>query len=417
MDFLASINVDDLPEQQTRMMEIMEHNPELDVRLGFDACCACGKELSPGSQVTCPLCQRVDYCSEACREKDSKALAAIENYTSVETEDNPPETAAGHSSIICAILKLCQDDDDVEANEAGHLDAQRREASQDRIRSELESYPATLANVINEGPCYQQVLESCQKSPEKKLTIHVIGATVEAELWGKENDLDGIGSSYAEAFADLVDRRGLSVVEVLFIGPDCPKTNLHTSLSIRKMDQATSSELMMSTFQGPYSNQLMNENNISKPHIVAFFNPGFTVPEYSWIDSLNCIPKGTPMLSATNTEMEGIADCQFLLDQDKIQSIPPGLAEMFGLHSHADDGDDEAMAMRETSFFTVNPFCGNRVRQSGTMGNDLFVRNRWMIGGIMDCFNPTVAQQSIEAPKKRRVADAGNSKSSNPALI
>eukprot|EP00527_Entomoneis_sp_CCMP2396_P008952 CAMPEP_0198147182 /NCGR_PEP_ID=MMETSP1443-20131203/33596_1 /TAXON_ID=186043 /ORGANISM="Entomoneis sp., Strain CCMP2396" /LENGTH=409 /DNA_ID=CAMNT_0043811371 /DNA_START=24 /DNA_END=1249 /DNA_ORIENTATION=+ len=408
MDLLASLNIDELPEQQTRMMEIMERHPELNVRLGFDACCNCGTELSsPTSIIACPFCQRVDYCSEGCREQDSKVLSTM-SLVEASSPEEPTETATGHSSIICALLKLCQDDDDVEAKEATHLDAQRREASQDRIQSELESYPATLANVIATGPFCQSVLRDCQRSSEKKLTIHVIGATAEAELWGNDEDLDAISRSYAEAFADLADQRNLSLIEILFVGLDCPISNLQQSRPIGKTNQSANGQLVMRTYRGAYSTELLAEHNVANANVVVFFNPGFTVPEYNWVESLDYIPKGTPFLSATNTEMEGVADCQFLLDQDRIQSIPPGLADMFGLYSHADDGDDDAMAMRETSFFTVNPFCGNRVRQSGTMANDLFVKNRWMLGGIMDRFDPTVAQQSMEAPKKRRTAEGGN---------
>ena len=43
-------------------------------------------------------------------------------------------------------------------------------------------------------------------------------------------------------------------------------------------------------------------------------------------------------------------------------------------HSEEDDDDNE-------TFFSVNPFCGYRVRQSGTMANDLYVKSRWIFGG------------------------------------
>ena len=33
-------------------------------------------------------------------------------------------------------------------------------------------------------------------------------------------------------------------------------------------------------------------------------------------------------------------------------------------------------------FFGENPNAGIRVRQSGNMGNDLFVKNRWIFGGV-----------------------------------
>ena len=57
------------------------------------------------------------------------------------------------------------------------------EAARDRVQSEYESYPATLANVLLDGPCFKVMLaRACH---EKELVIHVIGASVDAELWGR----------------------------------------------------------------------------------------------------------------------------------------------------------------------------------------------------------------------------------------
>ena len=33
-------------------------------------------------------------------------------------------------------------------------------------------------------------------------------------------------------------------------------------------------------------------------------------------------------------------------------------------------------------FFNENPYAGLRVQQSGTMGNDLYVKNSWIVGGL-----------------------------------
>jgi hypothetical protein len=113
--------------------------------------------------------------------------------------------------------------------------------------------------------------------------------------------------------------------------------------------------------------------------------------------------------------MEGIADCQYLLDQDRIQAIPPALAEMFGLYSAPENENDDD-ATSNTSIFTENPFCGSRVRQSGTMGNDLFVKNRWMLMGILDSFDSSGAKAD-SISKKAKLSSNNNSKNDNPALI
>ncbi|KAL7559508.1 hypothetical protein ACA910_010320 [Epithemia clementina (nom. ined.)] len=428
MDLLASLNIDELPEQQTRMMEIMERHPDLDVSLGFNACCTCATLLDPATKISCPLCQRVDYCSESCREQDARALSSMAavatTATPEEEKSKPAENATGHTSIICSLLKLCQDDEAVENSDhdptcSSYLDPARREAAQDRIRSELESYPATLANVIVEGPCYQSVLKDCQA--KQKLVVHVIGASVDGELWGNDKDLNEVSQAYAEAISELAEKASLQMIELFMFGPECPQSaNLEMMRPIRDQDRTTG-QLILHTYHGLYNSQLLKDHNVPKADIVVFFNPGFTVPDYEWIETLSCIPLGTPFLSTTNTEMEGIADCQFLLDQDKIQSIPPGLAEMLGLYSSPPE-DEFRTTVQETSFFAVNPFCGTRVRQSGTMANDLFVKNRWMLGGIINSFDPSVSLQNETSSKrtKRTAEGAGsssNTKAANPALI
>ena len=93
-----------------------------------------------------------------------------------------------------------------------------------------------------------------------------------------------------------------------------------------------------------------------------------------------------------------------------------------------DDGDidDEETGM----FFGENPFAGSRVRQSGNMANDLFVKNRWMFGGIFGSgpkkvSNGTKRKEGGDdegSPKKKKNKKSkktkGNMlKKSNPALI
>ena len=160
-------------------------------------------------------------------------------------------------------------------------------------------------------------------------------------------------------------------------------------------------------------NVILKQQEVSKVDIIVFHNPGFTCPDYDWTKTLASIPKGTPFLITTNTALEGIADCQFLLENDLLQSVPPMLADIFGDEvSPTPPIKDEDDGPPTGPFFNENPFCGNRVRQSGTMANDLFVKNRWMLGGILD-------SQSKQPPNKRRVTDASmsNSKAGNPALI
>jgi hypothetical protein len=193
--------------------------------------------------------------------------------------------------------------------------------------------------------------------------------------------------------------------------------NLQSSTPIQSTDkEGTAGDLIVRTHKGIYSTEFLEEFTIPKANIVVFFNPGFTVPDYDWIGTLACIEKGTPFLSTTNTELEGIADCQYLLDQDRIQSMPPGLADIFGLYTPGDEEDLTEENNQGNAFFSVNPYSGSRVRQSGTMANDLYVKNRWILGGILDVYDPAKAE--ADSPSKRqKTTGQTNSKAGNPALI
>jgi hypothetical protein len=113
--------------------------------------------------------------------------------------------------------------------------------------------------------------------------------------------------------------------------------------------------------------------------------------------------------------MEGIADCQYLIDQDSIQTVPPALAEIYGLNSH-DESPDEVKD-KVQSVFSENPFCGSRVRQSGTMGNDLYVKNRWLLMGVIDSVDSSGAKTESASKRIKMSEFSSNSKVNNPALI
>jgi hypothetical protein len=414
MDLLASLNVDDLPEQQTRTLHLAEANPDFQLNLGFDACANCGQSLAKSVAVVCRACQRVRYCSEACRHQDSTVpLLSPSNEEVAE-----PETALGHTSVVCALLNLCNDDELVESNSAGiggaTLDPVRMEAATSRVRSEYESYPATLANVLSDGPCFQEVLG--RSARRDRLTIYILGASEDAELSQgptvSHSSRAAVCSDYAEALAELADQYKIPTIQLYFIGPECPLEPFHESAPLPYLERQVGT-LSMRSVKGVCDADTMH--NLEPVDLVVLFNPGLTCPDYpDWKETLRSIPNGTPFLLTTNTEMEGMADCQFLIEQDKIQSLPAGLADVFDVSSE----DDHT----STAFFAVNPFAGSRVRQNGTMANDLFVKNRWMLGGVMASFDPLAsAKLSLESsPSKRSKSEVGssaNSKSSNPALI
>lgn len=407
MDLLTSLNLEVLPEQQTRTLHLIEANPEFQLNLGFDACCSCGTTLTDGTGITCLACKRVQYCSEACRAEDAGAAT----LSSVGQTYDDEETALGHTAVICSILNLCNDDEAVEGGDCSCLDAASREAAVNRVRSEYESYPATLANVLAQGPCYQDTLRSCHHERNKTLTIHIVGASEDAELSQgpavTNNDRTSLCKDYAEALAELADQNKLEHVVLYFVGPDCPCPPWEESVLIQNLEKHVGT-LTIRTVKGLYNQQTLIDAGHADAiaDLVVLFNPGFTCPDYPhWKETLSSIAEGIPFLSTTNTEMEGIADCQFLLDQDKIQTLPLGLADILGVYSEGDES---------SAFFAVNPSAGTRVRQNLTMANDLFVKNRWMLGGMIGSFDPSANKAPCSVKK---VKGATNSKAGNPALI
>ena len=84
MDLLDKLNIHSLPEQQTRlsypnlenifMLSKDSSNSTNDIRLGFNVCCVCAKELMVSEVVVvkkCQGCKRVNYCSSRCRTIDT----------------------------------------------------------------------------------------------------------------------------------------------------------------------------------------------------------------------------------------------------------------------------------------------------------------------------------------------------------
>jgi hypothetical protein len=409
MDFLQSLNVDDLPEQQTRTSRLEEQHPNFELKLGIDSCCTCGKS-SP--TVSCNKCHRIMYCSNECRRQDSDS-----SY-----DDRGNDQAMGHSSVICALLALCNDDEVVEEGdekEIASLSEDRKCAAEERVASEYESYPATLANSISDIPCFQSTLQRCRAN--KSLTIHVVGASEESELWGKHpnpKQKRNVWQSHADALAEVAENFHINI-SIEFVGPDCPKETVEKVITIPPVQAKKSfSSLHVTTSRKKYE-----FSKKSPPDILIFFNPGFTCPEYNWEDTVSFMKDtpGIPFIVTTNTELEAIADLQYLWDRGLIQRIPAGLMDMFegtgSNHEDRDvnyDDDKEEEADEGVSFLSVNPYCGLRVRQNGTMANDVYVKSRWIFGGLTG--SPHFSQKKAEGPPRKK-SKSTSSKKSNPALV
>ena len=107
MDFLSSLNLSDLPEQQTRtchpsINDALERDPM--IRIGFDVCCHCAKD---DVSILCKGCKRVRYCSMECMKADANPSIM----------DGEEQSSLGHSSIVCSLLQTCEMDELVEEEE------------------------------------------------------------------------------------------------------------------------------------------------------------------------------------------------------------------------------------------------------------------------------------------------------------
>ena len=512
MDLLSSLNLHVLPEQQTRINDkiskSLQENPN--IRLGFDACCNCAKPLknSDKEDVCCKGCRRVWYCSKECRREDTKSS---HNHMSGEEEQ-----AGGHSAVVCSMLRLCNIDEEVEndlcknnkrqegkskskdkdrestKNKKGlssskssstlgrkiKFSDEERRASMDRISSEYESYPATL-NVLMDAPCFESTLdkfmlkrrgkktrqhhleENEQINDNNTLTIHIIGASAEAELWGDfQMDQTDAMSAYSDALSELSSTyRGLRKIVLAFIGPNCPKDKKRVVKCIdgadiegheetsstqkngkkRKRDGGKHCQVVIETFCHNYETKYFKSKDtsssssikkkgkhhhhhslLSKPNVVVFFNPGFTCPDYQWHEALKACrdfnrdtSTQTPFIVTTNTEMEAIADIQYLHQHGYIDSLPSTVADIVNEGQLDHDSDTFDQKENNAIFFGENINAGNRVRQSGNMANDLFCKNKYIFGGHFAHCENNRSKKELNCMKSSSSSNTGDTSKSS----
>ncbi|KAL3764493.1 hypothetical protein ACHAW5_004756 [Stephanodiscus triporus] len=465
-----------------------------------------------GKKTRCGGCGRVAYCSPSCAAADARPSSDAQD----DDYDGGDEIGGwgggcGHSPVICSLLALCDDDEDAEdefyrggggAGGGGGGDSgkrrkrrrrigdrgksgggRRREAARYRVWTERESYPATLFNVLSEGPDWfvEAITRRLRRNADvrsprapksttttttaddvkrrgkrdrssalfgvgsareereeegggatregrREVVLHVVGASADSELWGwdgkrvvsggggggRNGDEEGedvhVTNAYAEASAnlssyleDLLQIRSVSI-RCVFVGPDCPPAN--ASVVRLPIPDSRSSTLTIETHRCDYGggggdDARRQRLELPAPDAIVFFNPGFSCTDYDWSDALSAAsswPTGgpTPFLIATNTEIEGYADVGYMLDGGHVdpRSLPADVLEAMDRLPVADDvrrrrsdddddDDDDDDHRSEGAFlFRMNPYAGLRVRQSGTMGNDLYVKNRWIVCGL-----------------------------------
>ena len=466
MDLIASLHLPELPEQQTHISSHVQGildaaEGSSDLRLGFNVCCCCAV-----NKVTtvCPGCNRVRYCSQKCLDLDS-------SRSKRKSRSDESDAALGHTAVICSLLQICQVDEDVEDqqhNNGGSVSSYTKDqidASQDRIRSEYESYPATIANILldtyfenmfstmsskQQRRCKRDRDRSGHSTINKKnLVIHVVGASEESELWGDfhgSSAVDNVYDAYTDAFTDIASLFHLTEIRLIFIGPNCPilikpvekviasdpslmdKALSHPTQSLKRKQtdairEIDTCKLIVEAYPCDYDSTLWNEGftyqqlqkeqrsardlkkgnksddipkvKLPKADVVFFFNPGFTCPDYAWEHTLQSLCKGIPFIVATNTEMEALADIQCLHDMGMVSENAESIVEILHKDGFGNSLQNYADSSKGVLYFGENPFSGIRVRQNGTMANDLYVKNRWLfiVAGAHDQVNAIVQKE------------------------
>ncbi len=301
--------------------------------------------------MNCRKCGQVDYCSADCLDRDRSA--------ETEVDDDFDEAVAGHSASICDTL--CR---------LAEWDSQ---SSMSPEETELHSYPATLSNLLLKQPLFEGVLSS-----NSHTTIYIIGASENSEIFADWT------SAYADALDDVTETFNTSLT-LNFIGPDLKASSSAISLT-PKIKATLSSALIQDVAPS------------NPPQIAVFFNPGFTCPDYDWSAALSSLFLSTSsplhFMATTNTEVEGLEDVDWLVSHKYMKSP---------------NSDTDG-----TSFFTHNPWCGDLVRQSGVLGNDLYKKNSIIYGGLL---LPTASSKSKRSSLSCTDSPSKKKSKGNSALI
>ena len=410
---------------------------------------------------------------------------------------------------------MCNDDETAEDNlynntsktitnsTKKHNNIQKEEAAKYRVQTERESYPATLFNMlILDGPPWlienltrklryreevrspeakglsggsgserkrrgkrdRQSLHREEEMPassasrlHRELVLHVVGASVDSELWGwdgttKSYTHNEMLDAYAEASTNVLSylknfNDSIDSLRLVFVGPDCPKPRHGAGKDgaiVCRLDKTIPGSKTMLHIETHCCNYGEDTNKLPCPDAIIFFNPGLSCPDYDWSKALSAASSyqqsSTPFLITTNTEMEGFADIKCLVDGGYVDSkeLPKYVLETVdgetsSNNSRYNDDDDVEDEQNKKFFFCENPYAGLRVRQSGTMANDLYVKSRWVMGGlfqrgggdgIVDMEKKKAKMVDKPKKKKRKESEERGSArkkrrkgESNPALI
>ncbi|KAG2442653.1 hypothetical protein HXX76_002737 [Chlamydomonas incerta] len=230
------------------------------------------------------------------------------------------------------------------AGKADSADAQLLLAAQLADRTAELTYVYTAAQALLAGPAAKVAAAAARAG--RALQLVVLGAAEDAEL--------------ADLAAWQVVAAALDTdVRIVFVGPQVPERLAGMGAQYGRVAmrfvQATYDEMAGGKVAG------VDPSSLDGSAVVFLaFNPGFTCPDYDWGATLDAIGArsaggrggaGAVLVVATNTRVEALMDCELLLERGW---RPAGGAEH-------------------------NPYTSLQARQSGTLANDLYRKNAWLV--------------------------------------
>ena len=234
----------------------------------------------------------------------------------------------------------------------------------------MESYPSTLSNILLSHPSFEELVSPAGSSSKhrRRFQVHVVGAEFGSELWTSKLSYGACPyqEAYADALDEVCDMGDISSFELVFVGVGLPATPV----------QKLSGKVKALTLDCKYEDLDSADGFVKAvPDLLVFFNAGFTCPDYDWAATLSSVvakaSSPIPFFGTSNSELENLNDIEWLNTQ--------GFTS-FDLDGDQDEDDkDDALAC----FFSENPFRGSRVRQSGMLANDLYVKSSFLFGGAL----------------------------------
>ncbi|KAG2499976.1 hypothetical protein HYH03_002261 [Edaphochlamys debaryana] len=217
-------------------------------------------------------------------------------------------------------------------------------------RTSALSYAYTAAHALRTLPAAKTAVASTAAAA-RPLQLIVLGAAGDAEL---------ADPSSWQVVADAVD----TDVRIVFVGPEVPDSLAGTGAQYGRVSQW----YLQSTY-GDDSLTAAAERTgqaavLQHPDAFLAFNPGFTCPDYEWVETLAALSKavrpgqaqaagggrGPCLIVATNTRLEADMENDMLREQGWVAVSPSA----------------------------PNPFTSLKAQQNGVYANDCYRKNAWL---------------------------------------